>query len=87
MVKHDAAAKEALLNRQRAYQKTFNAKDAATKAILEDLKIFCRAEVSCFDADPRIHAVLEGRREVFLRIEQHLKYDLDRLFALYNEGA
>lgn len=83
----DLKAKEHLQQRQRAYQKVFLSKDPANKAILEDLKYFCRAENTCFDPDPRIHAVLEGRREVFLRIEQHLKYDIERLFSLYKEGA
>lgn len=37
-------------------------------AVLADLRRFCRAEASCFDADPQSHALLEGRREVWLRI-------------------
>lgn len=36
--------------------------------VLADLRKFCRGDRSTFDADPRIHALLEGRREVFLRI-------------------
>ena len=40
------------------------------EVVTADLRRFCRAGVSTFHPDPRVHAVLEGRREVFLRIEQ-----------------
>lgn len=36
--------------------------------VLADLRRFCRVNASTFHADPRIHALLEGRREVALRI-------------------
>ncbi len=36
--------------------------------VRRDLARFCRADASCFDADPRVHAAFEGRREVWLRI-------------------
>lgn len=82
-----AQKKQKILDRQKAYRKVFVSKDAALKAVMADLKRFCRAENSCFDPDPRIHAVLEGRREVFLRIEQHLNYDPDALFEIYENGG
>lgn len=53
------------------------------KKVLEDLAKFCRAKESTFHEDPRIHAVLEGRREVYLRIMQHLELSTDELLALY----
>lgn len=49
--------------------------------VLADLKDFCRAERSAFHADPRIHAMLEGRREVFLRIREHTDLTLEQLIA------
>lgn len=49
--------------------------------ILADLARFCRAEESCFHQDPRVHAVLEGRREVWLRIQEHLKLSPEELEA------
>lgn len=69
-------------NRQKAYQLTF-AQNEATKLVMEDLKRFCRAEESCFHADPRLHAVLEGRREVFLRIQKHLELDPESLATYF----
>lgn len=52
--------------------------------VLADLAKFCRADASCYDADPRMHAVLEGRREVWLRIQQHLRLTPEELFQLYS---
>jgi hypothetical protein len=43
------------------------------EAALADLKRFCHADTSCFDADPRVHAHREGRREVWLRIQSFLQ--------------
>ena len=48
------------------------------KPILDDLKEFCRADQSCIvvakdgHIDTHATAVAEGRREVYLRIEQLL---------------
>lgn len=50
-----------------------------------DLVRFCRAAESC--VVPRDHdrtLVLEGRREVFLRITQHMNLSSEQLFALYD---
>jgi len=44
---------------------------------------FCRAHESTFAADPRAHAVLEGRREVWLRIQNHLNMETEQLWDLY----
>lgn len=55
--------------------------------VLHDLAKFCRATESCFHADPRIHAVLEGRREVWSRIAQHLNLNSEQLFVIYNGGT
>lgn len=38
------------------------------RKVLADLRKFCRVDRSTFEADPRAHALLEGRREVALRI-------------------
>lgn len=60
---------------------------------MEDLAGFCRANESTFHSDPRMHAVLEGRREVFLRIMDHIGLTPDEFFSKYtnpvnpNRGA
>ena len=51
--------------------------------VLMDLARFCRANETCFNADARKHAVLEGRREVWLRIQMHLGLTTEQLMSLY----
>ena len=46
------------------------AREQLVTEILSELAHFCRAFETCFHADPRIHAALEGRREVWLRIRE-----------------
>lgn len=54
----------------------------AQKIVLADLKRFCRADQPCFDPDPRVHALLEGRREVWLRIASALALTDDEIAEL-----
>ena len=79
------AALEPLRQRKAAYQIMFGNDFGRLKTNLveQDLVRFCRAETSCFDPDPRKHAVLEGRREVWLRIQQHLTMTPEALALLY----
>ena len=51
--------------------------------VLADLAKFCRAHESCFAQDARAHAVAEGRREVWLRIQKNLHLTDEQIFALY----
>lgn len=74
--------KDFLHRRKISYQLAFTS--PAGQDVLIDLAKFCRANASCFDPDPRLHAVLEGRREVFLRITQHLNLTTDQLVSLYS---
>ena len=68
-------------SRKQAYQLTFSTPHGSQ--MLTDLAKFCRANQSCWDPDPRVHAVLEGRREVFLRIASHLNLNHEQLNQLY----
>jgi hypothetical protein len=79
-------AKVFIKGRKFAYHQVFNKENQYTKVVLEDLSKFCRANTSTFHQDDRMHAVLEGRREVFLRIQQHLNLSDDELWDLYGRG-
>jgi hypothetical protein len=72
--------------RQQAYQQVFSKESLFAQKVLADLAKFCRAHESTFNADPRVHAVLEGRREVWLRIEQQLKLHPDELWKIVTGG-
>lgn len=71
-----------LRGRKRAYQLTFNT--PMGEDVLIDLAKFCRAGESTFHPDPRVAAALDGRREVWLRIQQHLHLSSEQLMAIYN---
>lgn len=72
-----------LTNRKRAYCRVFDVADNDAVAVLRDLAKFCRAHESTAHPDPRMAARLDGRREVFLRIAQHMHLDDDTLWRLY----
>lgn len=84
----DTIKKQIIRDRQVAYQQVFgNPDDQAVKAVINDLRHFCRADETTFLPDARAHALLEGRREVWLRIESHLKLKFEQLFNLHTKGA
>lgn len=66
--------------RQHAYQRTF--KGPLAESVLADLMRFCRAHDSTFHPDPRLAANLDGRREVWLRIQQHLRLSPEELYRI-----
>ena len=74
-----------LTSRKRAYQFTFSEENVYAQAVLKDLAKFCRATDSAFHEDPRAHAVLEGRREVWLRIQNYLQLSPDELWEKYRK--
>lgn len=74
-----------MLNRRDAYVAVFGpagGRNQAQEAVLGDLARFCRAQRSCFHEDPRAHALAEGRREVWLRIQQTLNLTDDQVATL-----
>ena|SRR5690242_6430164 len=90
---------EFLRLRKRAYQLTFGNNRIVTslkraytvafgnyagQAVLTDLSKFCRAVRPTWSDDERHHARLEGRREVFLRITEHMHLTAEQLYALYD---
>jgi hypothetical protein len=68
--------------RKQAYQQTFNKESVAVQRVLKDLAKFCRANITTFHPDSRMHAHLEGRREVWLRITQHLQLTPEELLKI-----
>lgn len=78
-------AKQYLERRRTAYVRTFT--NPMGEEVLRDLAKFCRAHESTFHADARAHAVAEGRREVWLRIQRHLRLTDEELWQLYGHNA
>lgn len=72
-------------DRSKAYLLTFETKQPANMMVLEDLARFCRANESCVipgDRDKTL--ILEGRREVWLRIMQMIHLTPEEQFMLFN---
>ncbi len=80
--------KRALIDRQRAYLRAFRMTEAAGEAVLADLATFCRANESCVvPGDRDLTYVLEGRREVYLRIMAHLNLNEEQLIERFTRPA
>ena len=80
-------AKNFIRGRAGAYHRVFVKGGVDTNVVLADLAKFCRATESTFHANPAISDRLNGRREVFLRIQEHLNLSTDELFQLYGTGV
>ena len=76
------AVKDFLTGRGQAYRKTFSSVHG--EAVLEDLARFCRANETTFLPDERASLILDGRREVWLRIQKHLHLTDDELQKYFN---
>lgn len=77
-------AKRLLFARRYQYQRVFAGPNA--EAVLADLAVFCRAGESTFHDNERVQSKLDGRREVWLRIQHHLQLTETQLWQLYNGG-
>ena len=77
-------AKEFLRRRATAYRMALHpAHNAYADEVLRDLAKFCRAHASTGHADPYMAARLDGRREVWLRIQSHLNLSTEELWKLH----
>lgn len=69
-------------DRQRAYQLSFRSPSGAI--VFDDLAQFCRLGQTTFDPAGQLSIErLEGRREVLLRIMQHMELSRDELLDLF----
>lgn len=80
-----APAIEFMRVRKRAYQLVFAS--PAGQEVMADFKKFCRGDRTCFHPDARMHAALEGRREVWQRIQDHLELSPEDLAVRYGATA
>lgn len=74
-------AKNWLNHRAICYRNVFTGQ--AGDVVLKDLAKFCRANESTAHTDPHVAARLDGRREVWLRIQSHLKLSDEQLWELF----
>lgn len=70
--------------RKRDYQLALGQLNVHDQRVLADLAKFCRANESCVvPGDRDMSLILEGRREVWLRIANHLNLTPAQLYAIY----
>ena len=72
-----------LWNRALAYRRIFLTHGTDTDVVLSDLARFCRAHDSTFHIDHSASDRLDSRREVWLRIQHHLRLTDEELWRLY----
>jgi hypothetical protein len=73
-----------IFRRKSSYQKTFNNPEG--RKVLSDLRRFCRATTPTADVNnDRTTYLLEGRREVWLRIMSHLQLTDEDVYNLIEE--
>lgn len=77
------AARRFLEGRAGSYRRVFMPADQDAQDVLADLAKFCRAHESTGHVDSHVAARLDGRREVWLRIQNHLRLTDDQLWALH----
>jgi hypothetical protein len=79
-------AREFLFKRRRAYRRVLGASttDPDILLILADLAKFCKAAETTMHHEDRASAMLEGRRQVWLRIQQHLNLSEEDLWTIYS---
>lgn len=74
-----------LASLQRAYALVFgrasDERDTAVAIVLRDLATEGFAHHSTFDPDPRVHARNEGRRDIWLRIQELRNISTDELWG------
>ena len=85
MIKDSLSRVKFLFNKRRmAYCQTFNKTSPLAILVLEDLSKFCRAHETTFTKDDRASLMLEGRREVWLRIQSYLNLTSEELYSLHH---
>ena len=77
--------KRFLSTRKQAYRQTF--KGVHGERVMADLIKFCRAKTSTFHPDARTEGVLQGRREVWLRIAAHMNLSEEELWKNFNPNG
>lgn len=80
-------AKSILGVRQQAYQQTFSADNMSAQLVLSDLAKYCRAGKSTFDSNSRTSAFLQGRKDVYERIQKYMQMTPEQLWdSIRREG-
>lgn len=75
--------REAISGQAVIYRRVFDPKSRDGEVVLTDLARFCRAHVTTAHKDPIVAARLEGRREVWLHVQERLNLTDEQLWLLF----
>ena len=73
---------EMITERKRAFQLAF--KSPAGEAVMRELAKYCRVYSTTAHETPNLTFVFEGRRQVYLRIQQYLESSVESLHEMFN---
>lgn len=76
-----------LSRRKQSYQSLFGSAGIVSSEGMKDLARFCHAFKTTAVPNRDLSLVLQGRREVWLRISEHLQLQPEELAALYGAVA
>lgn len=80
----EATMAQRLERRQQAYRRMFAALNPEDREIIEeDLSWFCMGNRAVFHENERVHVLLTGRQEVWMRIQDHIRLNLEDLVSKY----
>ena len=74
-----------LFRRRYAYQQTF--RGPFGEEVLKDLAVYCFASMTTFQGDRDGALLAEGRRQVWLRMAEHLNMSPEELWKKYDGRA
>lgn len=77
-------ARRFLMRRRHVYTLTF--RSIPGEEVLADLSRFCHANKTTAHPNRDLSLILQGRREVWLRIANHLHMTPDELYRVFEEG-
>ena len=72
--------REFWMQQKQIYHRAFMPLDSL---LMKDVSRFCKVKVTVARDNPNLTYLLEGRRQFFLRIQQHLELDEEALAALF----
>lgn len=79
-------ARNLLEQRKGAYARVFEAgtpTDEDRRIVKEDLALFCRHMETAYSDSERVHCLITGRQEVYLRIHDFTRLSVDALVLKY----
>lgn len=82
------ATTRALTARYEAYQRFWkgNPTGEDVRIVMDDMRYFCFGDTSTFQENERLHVLLTGRQEYYIRVMDHTRLSLDAFIEKYSSA-